>query len=145
MNASNKVLIALIIVGTFTVAYLLGMVVTINKNMGELPSPDPVPSTIQPEATPKPTTKSDPIVSCTSSVTECKGQSIVARRSECSKVVCCGLLYGVHELFSDITKCNLEQRIELDATRIHLNVPQYQPPPVLPLQYYNTNTINLRP
>lgn len=46
------------------------------------------------QITPKPTQKSvyvnpDPVIDCTSSYPNCNGQSIKAKRSECSKITCC--------------------------------------------------------
>lgn len=117
--------------------YLLGKLHKSDESLNLINIQSPSPNSTATEqistATPTITIEPNPIVTCTSSVPECQGQTLIARRSDCSKIICCGLYFGVYELYSDATKCELEQRLEQKAYEIHPYHVPYIPPIQQPL------------
>jgi hypothetical protein len=64
--------------------------------------------------TPSPTAiakvDSDPIIDCESSYPNCKGTSIRVRRSQCSKITCCGFDDGRWTIYPSVEKCTEAQK-----------------------------------
>ncbi|HCR36499.1 hypothetical protein A2130_01875 [Candidatus Woesebacteria bacterium GWC2_33_12] len=95
-------------------------------------------STIISPTTPTFTSDPDPIITCTTSVSNCKGQTLITRKSDCSKSICCGLLYSEWRLFPDISSCQHQQLIEQQATRVQ-PIPYRAPSQYIP--YVPSNPI----
>ncbi len=147
MKNLSIALYTLLILLASTTAYLLGKT-DMTKKQADLKkqnTPSPI-AAYKPSPIPQPqirTTDPDPIVTCTTNLERCKGQTLIARRSDCSKAVCCGLLYGRWQLYADNNQCTHAQLIEQQSTRI-----QFNPMPANNIYYAPINQwepINLRP
>lgn len=75
------------------------------------PTPIVIPTiTLVPTPTITPYIDPDPIVNCESSYPNCKGSTIKARRSQCSKITCCGFNDGKWIVYETTAKCNEAQK-----------------------------------